>query len=159
MTWNLSTVQITCIASNHYSKGQGSSSLTGETNSLIQLYAQILVRQGSTANKWDCVEEIDKSLIESPKCTIMDVDYIPHHYIPSIHFINKFILLNMLTMTGSLMKIMTWHLMTKHPSQGTKSAEHSLDQQHHHLILWQAPYTIIKLKTCSWEDFYATKHN
>ena len=50
------------------------------------------------------------------------------------------------------------HLLDiKTPSQAAKSTEHSLDQCHHHLILRQASYTIIKLKRRLREDFHLTK--
>lgn len=44
------------------------------------------------------------------------------------------------------------HQTTKLPSQDAKSAEHFLDQRHRRLILRQAPYAIVELKACSWED-------
>jgi hypothetical protein len=50
-------------------------------------------------------------------------------------------------------RLTTRHPTTNLPSQAAKSAEHFLDQRHHHLILRQAPYTIVKLKTRSQEDF------
>ena len=48
----------------------------------------------------------------------------------------------------------------KIPSRAAKSAElgiSSLNQCHHHLNLWQAPYTFVELKNCSREDVHDDK--